>query len=70
MPKNRSMRPEPIYQILIFAGQDYAYIIYDMHMNQIMIHPNSVVDINQEKDTKYGYQPETSGDSDGQIIIV
>ena len=29
-----------------------------------------VIDINKEKNTKYGYQTETSGDSERQIIIL
>ena len=53
-----------------FPGYFCAYIIYDLHMNNIMIHYPLDVDINKEKNTKYGYQTDTFGDSDRQIRMV
>ena len=64
------MGPYLIWQISIFTTHAYAYIIHDIHINNIRIHSYLVVDINKEKNTKYVYQIETSGNSDRQILIM
>ena len=39
-------------------------------MKNIRMHSHLVIDGNKEKNTKYGYQTETSGDSERQIMTV
>ena len=41
-----------------------------MDMNKFMVHCHLVVDINKERTAKYGYQTDTSGDSERLIMIV
>ena len=42
-------------KLQIFARHDNAYLLYDIHMNNVRIHFHLVGDINKEKKPKYGY---------------
>ena len=68
--EQRAMESELIGKLQTFARHNCTYLIYDVHMSNIRIHCHLVLDINKEKNTKHGYQTETVGKSDRQIILV